>query len=418
MKILFTGVVLQPSWPGGEPDVAALLDHVFSAQGIHISKCFVPRDRPRKWSIINPWASQAVLNHKVVGLYRRQMEKIRPDLVMTWYDYDLSAFWASVLSEIPTIAQAQILWPVCPLSCLFNEINESPCNGPSKSCGLCLAKRAKVVGEIRSAVPSLACLPFTQLSMMKTNNIRSMLKHASAIVSDNLFLKKMMVRLHFDTAKVHVIYNGVDLNIIKPSTFFKKPKIVLFLSNNINRQKGFHHFVQVSRNLKQEFPDVRFLWVGQTELRGDTFETQGYIWDKEELQDIFRSCYLLLLPSLWPEAMSYSVIQAMAYGKPVVAYNVGANSEGIVHGENGLLAEWGNVEQLSSYVRTLLIDEELAIRMGRNARKRAEEKFSLDRMISSYDSLINEIELNKRAEGQSENKRHQRSNVNDLPKNL
>jgi len=253
---------------------------------------------------------------------------------------------------------------------------------------------------------------------LRTNNIKSKLKHASAIVSDNLFLKKVMSTLHFDVSKVHVIYNGVDLNIIKPSVSLKKPKTVLFLSNNINRQKGFHHFVQVSRDLKPEFPDVRFLWVGQTELRGDTFETQGYVWDKEELQDIFRSSYLLLLPSLWPEAMSYSVIQAMAYGKPVVAYNVGANSEGIVHGENGLLAEWGNVEQLSSHVRTLLVDEELAIRMGRNARKIAEEKFSLDRMKSSYDNLINEIELNKRAEGQSENQLHQRSNVNDLTEKL
>jgi glycosyltransferase involved in cell wall biosynthesis len=195
----------------------------------------------------------------------------------------------------------------------------------------------------------------------------------------------------------------VDLNSIKPSASFKKPKTVLFLSNQLNRQKGFHHFVQVSKNLKPEFPDVRFLWVGQTELHGDTFETQGYIWDKEELQTIFRSSYLLLLPSLWPEAMSYSVIQAMACGKPVVAYNVGANSEGIVHGENGLLAEWGNVEQLSSHVKTLLIDEELAIRMGRNARKIAEEKFSLDKMVNSYKSLINQIELNKNVSSQSEN---------------
>jgi len=394
MKVLFTGVVLQHSWSGGEPIVAQLLDHTLSAQGIHVSKCFVPRDRPRKWSPLNPFTSQSILNRRVVGLYRRQIEKIRPDLVMTWYDYDLSAFWASVLSEIPAIVQAQILWPVCSLSCLFNEIDESPCDGPSKSCGLCLAKRAKFVGEISSFVPSIACLPFTQLSMMKTNNIRSRLKYASAIVSDNLFLKKMMASLHFDTAKVHVIYNGVDLNIIKPSTSFKKPKTVLFLSININRQKGFHHFVQVSRNLKPEFPDVRFLWVGQTELRGETFDTQGYVWNKDELQEIFRSSYLLLLPSLWPEAMSYSVIQAMATGKPVVAYDVGANSEGIIHGENGLLAEWGNVKQLSSYVRALLSDEKLAVRMGQNARKRAEEMFSLDRMINSYNNLIKEIALN------------------------
>jgi glycosyltransferase involved in cell wall biosynthesis len=392
MNVLFTGVVLQPSWPGGEPSVARLLDHVFSAQGIHISKCFVPRDRPRKWSPVNPFTSQSVLNHRVVGIYRRQMEKIRPDLVMTWYDYDLSAFWASILSGIPTIAQAQILWPVCPLSCLFNEIDESPCDGPSKSCGLCLAKRAKAVGEMRSVVPSIACLPFTQLSMMKINNIRSKLSRASAIVSDSLFLKTMMARFHYDTANVHVIYNGVDLNIIKPTISGNKQKIVLFLSNQINRQKGVYHFMQLSKNLKPEFPDVRFLWVGQRELRGDTFETHSYVRDEQELQEIYRSGYLLLLPSLWPEAMSYSVIQAMAHGKPVVAYDIGANSEAIVHGKTGLLAKWGNIDQLTSHVRALLLDERLATQMGRNARKRAEEMFSIERMTSDYMNLLKEAQ--------------------------
>jgi len=390
MKVLFTGVVLQPSWPGGEPSVARLLENVFTTQGIHVSKCFVPRDRPRKWSPVNPFTSQSVLNNDVVGLYKRQMEKIRPDLVMTWYDYDLSAFWASVLSGIPAIVQAQILWPVCPLSCLFNEVDESPCDGPSKSCGLCLAKRAKVVGEMRSAIPFITCLPFTQLSMMKVRNLRSKLRRASAIVSDSLFLKTMMARFNYDTANVHVIYNGTDFNSIEPAIHSNKQKIVLFLSNQINKQKGVYHFIQLSKNLKPEFPDVRFLWVGQSELLGDTFETRGYVREAQELQEIFRSSYLLLLPSLWPEPMSYSVIQAMAHGKPVVAYDIGANSEAIVHGKTGLLAEWGNIDQLTSHVRTLLLDERLATQMGRNARRRAEEMFSIERMTSDYMNLLKE----------------------------
>ena len=391
MKVLFTGVVLQPSWPGGEPSVARLLENVFVTRGIHVSKCFVPRERPRKWSPVNPFTSQSVLNHKVVGLYKRQMEKIRPDIVMTWYDYDLSAFWASILSGIPTIVQAQILWPVCPLSCLFNEVDKSPCDGPSMSCGICLAKRAKVVGEIRSVLPFITCLPFTQLSMMKVEKIRSKLRHASAIVSDSKFLKTMMAKFNYDTANVHVIYNGTDFDIIKP-TIHNKQKIVLFLSNQINRQKGVYHFVQLSKNLKPVFPDVHFLWVGQRELQGDSYETHGYVRDPQELQEIYRSSYLLLLPSLWPEPMSYSVIQAMAHGKPVVAYNIGANSEAIVHGKTGLLAKWGDIDQLTSHVRALLLDENLAAHMGQNARKRAEEMFSIKRMTSAYMDLLEETQ--------------------------
>jgi glycosyltransferase involved in cell wall biosynthesis len=392
MKVLFTGVVLQPSWPGGEPSVARLLESVLVAQGIHISKCFVPRDRPRKWSPLNPFSSQSILNHKAVGLYKRQIEKIRPNIVMTWYDYDLSAFWASVLSKTPTIVQAQILWPVCPTSCLFNEIDESPCDGPSKRCGLCLAKRAKVVGEMRSAVPSIACLPFTQLSMMKVGKIRSKLNRASAIVSDSLFLKTTMARFNYETDNVHVIYNGVDLNTITPIISGSKQKIVLFLSNQINRQKGVYHFMQLSKNLKQEFPNVRFLWVGQNELQGDAFETRSYIREARDLEEVFGSCYLLLLPSLWPEPMSYSVIQAMAHGKPVVAYDIGANSEAIVHGKTGFLVKWGDIDQLTSHVRALLLNETLAAMMGRNARKRAEEMFSIKHMTSAYMNLLEETQ--------------------------
>ena len=372
-----------------------MLDRVLSAQGIQVIKCFLPRDRPRKWSFTNPWAAQSVFDDRVVAVYRRKIEKIRPDIVMTWYDFDLSAFWASVLSGTSTIVQAQILWPVCPLSCLFNEITESPCDGPSKSCGLCLVKRAKVTGEMPPRAPSIACLPFTQLSMMKINNFRSKLSRASAIVSDNLFLKKMMARFNYDVSKVHVIYNGVDLSVIKPKISSHKQKTVLFLSNQINKQKGAYHFIQLSKNLKPEFPDVRFLWVGRTELIGDTFETKGYVCNDQELAEIYQSSYLLLLPSLWPEAMSYSVIQAMAYGKPVVAYDIGANSEAIIHGETGLLADWGNIEQLTSHVRKLLLDQELAMQMGRNARKRAEEKYSLELMTSKYLNLIGNLGAHK-----------------------
>lgn len=100
---------------------------------------------------------------------------------------------------------------------------------------------------------------------------------------------------------------------------------------------------------------------------------------------------MLLLPSLWPEPMSYSVLQAMAWGKPVVAYDVGANREAIIHNETGLLTEWGNLELLASNVRKLLLDEKLALQMGRNAKKRIIEKFSLGKMAFDYINLLKKI---------------------------
>ena len=96
----------------------------------------------------------------------------------------------------------------------------------------------------------------------------------------------MMASLDYDISKVHVIYNAFNFSSIKPAFSVNKQKIVLFLSNQINRQKGVYHFVQLSKNLKPEFPDVRFLWVGQTTVRGKLLRTTSYVWNNQELQDI------------------------------------------------------------------------------------------------------------------------------------
>jgi glycosyltransferase involved in cell wall biosynthesis len=233
---------------------------------------------------------------------------------------------------------------------------------------------------------------------MKMNKIRrivSKLNCASAIVSCDLFLKNKMVQMGYDPRIIRLIYNGVDLNKSKPAANGQKEKTVLFFSyfptEHRRALKGCHHFVQLSRNLKPEFPDVRFLWVGQQRIQGDSYETRSYIWNEQELQETYDSCCLFLLPSLWPETMSYALQQAMAHGKPVVAYDTGANREAIIHNETGLLAEWGNIEQLTSHVRSLLIDEQAAKRMGNNARKLVQAKFSIEQMADNYVKLIEEI---------------------------
>lgn len=193
---------------------------------------------------------------------------------------------------------------------------------------------------------------------------------------------------------IHVIYNGVDVEKIEPSLPDPNKKIVLFLSG-VNKAKGIEHFIKLSKDLKPQFRDVSFLWVGQTKIKGETFDVHDYVWDEKQLSDIYTSAYLLLLPSLWPEPMSYTVLEAMVHGKLVVAYDVGANSEQIIHGKTGFLAQYGNIRQLEFYVKKLLMNEKLAEQMGRNARKLIESKFNLNRMINNYLNLLNKLKTSR-----------------------
>lgn len=397
MKILFLGVAHKSSWPGGEGKVARVLRSALLEQGMDIQAACFPRSLANSNAFqLFPFRSMSVTDSEIVNAYRRYIQKSRPDVVITCYDRDLSALWASVLSGTPTIAQVMNLWTLCPKGDLFISKKETRCDGPSLSCGPCIARidrELKYFSGSIAAQPPLALL--SAINMNKIKRVKTKLNSSSAIVTCDLFLKNKMVQMGYDSQKIHAIYNGVDLVKTKPVRTERKEKTVLFFAyystEHRRALKGCRHFIELSKNLKPEFPDVRFLWVGQEQIRGDSYENKGYVWNDQELQELYKSSYLLLLPSLWPETMSFAIQEAMAHGKPVVAYDTGANREAIVHNETGLLAEWGNVEQLTSHVRSLLMDEQAAKRMGDNARKLSEEKFGIEQMAKNYKKLIEEL---------------------------
>jgi glycosyltransferase involved in cell wall biosynthesis len=389
-KILFIGAVLSPQWKGGEPRISRMLTRFLRENGSNVSNSVLTRNQreclAEHAGVLNlMYKPSKILAPEIdlpsVKYYRQKLREERPDVVFTWFDYDLSATWVSIRMKIPTIAEDLIFWPLCPQTSLFNTLSGSPCEGPNIYCSPCI-KGVRLLG-MRSAF-------WSTVLINRMRRLRRRLNLVTAIVSDSQYLKDLMIKNGYRSDLIHVIYNGVDITKIQPSYETRREKIVLFVARAY-RHKGITHFIRLCEDLKPEFPGVKFLWVGQNEIFGKTFETRDYVWNEQELDEIYDSAYLLLLPSLYPEPMAYTVQEAMAHGKPVVAYDIGANGEEIINGETGFLAPWGNVRQLESCVRELLLNEGLVKTMGQKARKLAEEKFSLDRMKNNYVRLVGKV---------------------------
>jgi glycosyltransferase involved in cell wall biosynthesis len=100
----------------------------------------------------------------------------------------------------------------------------------------------------------------------------------------------------------------------------------------------------------------------------------------------------LVLPS-YAEGLPMAVLEAMAYGLPVIATRVGAIPEAVTDGQEGFLIEPGDVEALADRLLRLAEDVSLRRRMGQAARRRAETTFSLDAMtehvMQVYLALLN-----------------------------
>jgi glycosyltransferase involved in cell wall biosynthesis len=75
----------------------------------------------------------------------------------------------------------------------------------------------------------------------------------------------------------------------------------------------------------------------------------------------------------------------------VVASNVEAIPDIVLHGETGLLFQAGDVKELASAIAYMLTHPEEAERMGCNARRLVEEKFSIDRIVTQLEALYEKV---------------------------
>jgi glycosyltransferase involved in cell wall biosynthesis len=96
----------------------------------------------------------------------------------------------------------------------------------------------------------------------------------------------------------------------------------------------------------------------------------------------------VVVPSLWDEPFGFVIVEAMAAGRPVVAYRVGGIPEIIEDGVSGRLAPRGDVEELTRAVLDLLNDEEKARAMGRAGRERVETRFHSRTLADRYLELL------------------------------
>ena len=121
--------------------------------------------------------------------------------------------------------------------------------------------------------------------------------------------------------------------------------------------------------------------------------------DPEQMHKWMQASDLLLLPS-YEEGMPNAVMEAMACGLPVVATTVGGLPEAVGDCEGVILVPPRDVDRFKDAVLKVLRNEQLRERMGLAARKRAEERFGIQRNARRILDFLSEIiERNRRQIG-------------------
>jgi len=240
---------------------------------------------------------------------------------------------------------------------------------------------------LQGRISELALATISEFALARR---KETLKGANAIVVPSKYMKDKLIS--HGLRNVVSIHNGVDTRTFSPRKPFYGEKLILYLGATSKEYKGFRHFVRAANTLKRRHKSLRFTATGlrTNSTNYDGAEGVGYLPRVDMIETLAES-YLVVVPSLWEEPFGLAAVEAMAMGKPVVAYASGAIPEIVTHRETGLLAPLGNVELLTRHIEELILDEQLAINMGTTGRKTVENKFSLERATGSYMKLIEQV---------------------------
>ena len=111
---------------------------------------------------------------------------------------------------------------------------------------------------------------------------------------------------------------------------------------------------------------------------------------RENVTELLHGLDIFVLPSL-NEGISNTILEAMASGLPVVATDVGGNSEIVINGQTGILVPEDDPEAVAKALLTYVDDREMAKTHGRAGRARMKKSFGLSTMIDRYAAVYESL---------------------------
>jgi glycosyltransferase involved in cell wall biosynthesis len=179
---------------------------------------------------------------------------------------------------------------------------------------------------------------------------------------------------------VKCVYNGCKQISDKIEEFSipQQYKKKIFCIARISKQKRFDIFLEIASILSE----YAFIWIGNQNTIQDAPENVFCLGNMLNAGLYNQFTDLFILPSNY-EGLPIVIIEAMSYGKPIVASDVGGISEIVVNGENGYTVE-NIAEVFAEKIKYILENEDIYRKFSESSLYKYHEMLTLDKMVQGY----------------------------------
>ena len=202
--------------------------------------------------------------------------------------------------------------------------------------------------------------------------------------------------------KLFNLPNGIDIDEFSPVNeevcretlgLPKDKKLILFAAVNALsvERKGYSYITQALKQLNEEH--YQLVVIGgedkKEQISGLKAYFLGEISDDSKLIEYLSAVDVTIVPSL-QENLSNLIMESMACGTPVTAFNIGGNGDMIIHKQNGYLAQFKDVNDLATGI-SFCCNEDVKDKLSNQARKIIKDYFDIKKVSKKYIDLYHNI---------------------------
>ena len=221
---------------------------------------------------------------------------------------------------------------------------------------------------------------------------RILLQVTDAVINVSNYEYNAALRYGLPPKKQHVIYSGISVEKepLDSSIQFSNDTINLLFVGRFDPQKGVDYLLEVFEKCQRK--NIHLYLIGDNVIGGthiekgnsDCLTFLGWV-PHEKVGSYYAACDEVIMPSRW-EAFGLVAVEAMKYGKPVIASNCGALPEIVKNEKNGYVFEFDKPETLVDLLEH--IDSKKLAEMGKKAEEDFQNNYKMERMVEETIHLM------------------------------
>jgi len=211
------------------------------------------------------------------------------------------------------------------------------------------------------------------------------------------FTRDYLIKKGVDSGKLTIIHNGIEERVpdtskrheLRQAWGVTEEELLLGAASRLDPVKGLEYLIDAMRSVKDSVPHAKLVIIG-TGSQEQQLKNQAarlgldssviFTGFRTDIDQCLGAIDIFMLPSL-AECHSIAILEAMRAGKPIIATEVGGNTESIRHMQEAVIGPPKNAESIAKAIELMAGNPALREKLGENARKRFLEHFTVETMV-------------------------------------